>query len=361
MPFYLGQKGLQHSKSLRRPIFTLAIGLLPLSISIIQAQKVTLPASLAAPNTSIIAVKTGLQYSEGPAIDSSGNLFFSEFLKPNHRIWKVAPGQEPQVWLAASQESNGLEFDPQNRLVACSKGRVLRYNSSAQVTDTLAPPPGSPTIGGEVNDLSFGPKGDFYFTNFVGGSVFYVSTSGNMTEFKLGDNPNGVEWIPEKGLVLVNQNGKNRVLAFSDGGGGKLENQKVFTQVAGPDGLTLDEQGNVYVASWSLKTVFVYDSTGKELGKIEVNAANVSNCVFGGPQGKTLFITGDGGCRKVELLVAGRKQYPKPVSIKNFRAHKAARSQQFTLSKQQAPRQNQRDVLGQKVGKGEKTLTLQPK
>lgn len=278
---------------------------------------VELPASLADAGATITPVKVGILYSEGPAVDADGNLFFSEFTA-QHRIWKVPLGDTARQWLASANLANGMEFDPQNRLVACSNGRILRYDASAKVTDTLAPPKGQPTIGGEVNDISIGPKGDFYFTNFTGGSVFYVSTTGQMTEFKLTGRPNGVEWIAEKGQVLVNANADNQVWVYSDGGGGKLENKKVkVANVNGPDGLTIDEKGNLYIASYGTHTVMVYDSTGVNIGKINVTAANVSNCVFGGPKGTTLYITGDGGCRKVELKVGARKSSLTPIHFQN--------------------------------------------
>ncbi len=84
------------------------------------------------------------------------------------------------------------------------------------------------------------------------------------------------------------------------------------------DGITLDEMGNVYSVSYRDNTIYVFDSTGVEIGKIVVDAANVSNCIFGGPEGKTLYITGDGVLRKVELKVKGRNPFNNSMVLYDF-------------------------------------------
>ena len=102
-------------------------------------------------------------------------------------------------------------------------------------------------------------------------------------------------------------------------------NAAVFANIAGPDGITVDKNYNVYIASNSSSTggVYVYDSSGNQLGNILMRqdnnpGSNASNCVFGGPDNKTLFITGDSGAYKVQLKVPGRVR-PVTTSLKQDR------------------------------------------
>jgi gluconolactonase len=285
--------------------------------------QVTLPPDLAGPSATVTGVLNRdpvenrfLGYCEGPAADASGNLFFTEKgdesgdrTGPNI-IWKVPP-QGPATRFYGSREgTNGLEFDPLGRLVAMQIGKVRRFTPDGK-TEVLD----SSYVYGKLNDLSINSKGEMYVTNLSGGSVFRLSADGKTRqEFKFY-GPNGVEWIEEKGVVYLNGGGGVQRLTVASNG--SLINPVTLKQVDAADGITVDERGNVYVASWGDGAVYVIDSTGKDLGSITVASAdttdqdqsgNVSNCGFGGPDNKTLYITGDGGAYEVRLKVAGRKR-----------------------------------------------------
>ncbi|RMF94309.1 MAG: hypothetical protein D6741_12745 [Planctomycetota bacterium] len=101
--------------------------------------------------------------------------------------------------------------------------------------------------------------------------------------------PNGILLTPDNKTLYLADN-KGRVLYRYDVlGPGKLANERLWIELgAGPDGMTLDEFGNLYVAC-GRAGIKVYTPEGKPLGVIEVPYA--SNCVFGGKDLKTLFIT----------------------------------------------------------------------
>jgi gluconolactonase len=274
---------------------------------------VTLPAELAAPDAKVETVLEGLSYSEGPAFDPDGNLFFSE--DPDvqtGRIWKITPEGTKSVFKDPSRGSNGLEFDSQGRLVICMLDSVIRVEKDGKVT-VLAAKGGSLNLG-RVNDLSIASSGAMFFTNLNGNTLFFRGTDGQI-KTRTFNSVNGVEWIEEKGILYVASGGLQKCKVDSATG----EVSGCATFAGGTDGLTTDVNGNVYRASWSDGKVFVHDSTGKQLGSIAIvakevqgkrfspgNGGNTSNCAFGGPDRKTLYITGDGGCYKVALKVAGR-------------------------------------------------------
>ncbi len=284
------------------------------------AHQVSLPASLAAPGAQVVDVHVGLSYSEGVAVDPDGNVFFSEDPDvDNGRIWKITPQGVKSVYKDPSRGSNGLEFDNEGRLHICMHDSLLRIEKDGKVTVLHASTP-SASIG-RVNDLSISSTGAVFFTNLNGNTLFFRNPTGTITT-RTFSGVNGVEWIEEKSIVYVASGGLQKCKV--DNATGVLSDCAVFA--ASPDGatdgLTVDVQGTVWHANWSLGKIFVSDSTGHELGYISIDAApvaspkrstsgamgNTDNCHFGGPDNKTLFITGDGGLYKVDLLVAGRNR-----------------------------------------------------
>ncbi|HLP43190.1 MAG TPA: SMP-30/gluconolactonase/LRE family protein [Fibrobacteria bacterium] len=293
---------------------------------------VELPTSIADAGTQVVAVfnknpsnNAYLGYGEGPAVDAQGNLFFSEHVS-SHRIWKVTP-QGTGTIFATDNKSNGIEFDPQGRMIVAQNGALGAFDKDGK--RTTLPMTGSPASG-EFNDLSIGSNGGIFFTNYSGNTFFYRNPSGAVTSYVSSGNPlgvnvpNGIEWVEEKNLLLVCSSTDHKVYRFDVTSAGVVSNKREFSSITvrNADGLTVDEKGNVYVASWELGSVQVFDSTGKFMGKVTVkNAnpadnnqnANVSNCVLG--DDKNLYITGDGGAYKVQLKVGPRKR-PGTVAVR---------------------------------------------
>jgi gluconolactonase len=290
----------------------LPLFILLLLTCILYAQnQVDLPASLAAPGAEIVIVKDGLQFCEGPAIDSAGNLYFSEFTA-EHRIWKISPAGEDSVFRANSNGSNGLAFDAQGRLVSAETDRVTRTEHDGTVT--VLAQTGDGLVLGNVNDVTLSAAGAMYFTNHSGGSVFYRDAEGLVSEYTGFNVPNGIEWKEESDLVYVCLSDEQKVFLYDAQADGSLTGGREFAALDRPDGITLDERGNVYVANIRQHEVAVFDSLGARLGAIAVDETSISNCAFGGPENRTLYMTGGSGVYKVELLVPGRR-YPVAVSI----------------------------------------------
>jgi len=157
-----------------------------------------------------------------------------------------------------------------------------------------------------VNDLSLSAGGAMYFTNHSGGSVFYRDAEGTVSEFTGFNVPNGIEWVEEISIVYVCLSDEQKVFVYDTGPDGSLTNGREFAFLNRPDGITLDKEGNVYVANIRDHEVVVFDSLGTRLGNILVDETRISNCAFGGPENKTLYMTGGSGVYKVKLEIAGR-------------------------------------------------------
>jgi gluconolactonase len=289
---------------------------------------VNLPESMADPGVVVEPVLTGLHYCEGPAFDSAGNLYFTE--DPDYmdgKIWKVTPEGVSSVFMDPSNSTNGLEFDPAGRLVACRQDQVIRMNQDGSI-DTLVESGGNLDLG-KVNDLSVASSGAMYFTNLNGGSLFYRSPQGSVQEFIQFERPNGVEWIEEKSFLYLASG--SSLLKCPVNPDGTVGTHEIFAEVQGPDGLTSDVNGNVYIASWVEGAIKVFDSSGISLGEIIIDHddqgeritqgqnGNASNCHFGFPDTDMLYITGDGGCHRVQLKIAGRSRPGEEPVDMNFR------------------------------------------
>jgi gluconolactonase len=295
---------------------------------------ITLPASLADAGAKVLGVlnknptnNVALGYCEGPAADSSGSLFFTEFDSNNDlksTVWKVTSTGTGSVFYSSLEGTNGMEFDPQGRLVVAHNQAIRRFNADGTRT-TLAAMGlnGTMTDLKRTNDLSIGTTGAMYFTNHAtGNNVFFMAPDGKVQTFSGFNTPNGIEWIEEKKIVYLTT--ATKLVKYKANMDGTLSNPVDLANANAGDGLTVDEQGNIYFASWTDGAINVVDSTGKSLGKIVMKSAdpadknqngNASNCTFGGPGNKTLFITGDGGAYKVQLLVGGRKRPGSAVAL----------------------------------------------
>jgi gluconolactonase len=251
-----------------------------------------------------------LGFCEGPSVDAAGNIFFTEqAASVNFRILKVTSAGQASEF-AAGFKSNGTEIDPQGRLTVAQTSSIATY-SAAGARTVLA------TVEGDVavNDLTIGSTGAMYFSNW-GQNVFHRSASGTVAKFSGYQTSNGIEWIEERNKLLLSQDGPDQVWIYDVAANGTLSNGKTFVSVPEPDGITVDEKGNIYVASYQEGKVHVFDSTAKSLGTITVTSAgagqgtttgqpgNVSNMVIGA--NKVLYITGDGGLYAVPLKVGPR-------------------------------------------------------
>ncbi len=279
----------------------------------------------------------GFEWSEGPVwVRDGGYLLFSDIPRNSVMKWKRGEGvslfMKPSGYTGvasygAEPGSNGLLLDPEGRLVFCEHGdrRVSR----------LEPGGGKRTLADNYrgkrlnspNDGVFKSNGDLYFTDppyglpkryddprreldFCG--VYRLSTDGKLT--LLTDQmtrPNGIAFSPdEKTLYVAQSDPKKAVwMAFDVRADGTITGGRVFfdaTDWVGkkpglPDGMTVDQHGNLFATGPGGVHVFAPDGT--HLGTFETGEAT-ANCTFG-DDGSTLYITADMYLCRVKLSTRG--------------------------------------------------------
>lgn len=237
-------------------------------------------------------VSSGHKFTEGPAVDRTGNVFFSDI--PNNRIYKIAIDGKVSVFKEDSGGSNGLMFGPDGRLYACQNGRkrIVAYA-----------PDGTESVLAEdvnSNDLAINNRGEIYFSDPPHKQVWFINAKGEK-RVVVKDGiafPNGVRFSADQSLLIVADTANKWTWSFQVQPDGSLINGEPFyrletrddSSASGADGMTVDTEGHLYVAT--RLGIQVCDQPGRVVAILnKPQPGSISNVVFGGPERDLLYVT----------------------------------------------------------------------
>lgn len=266
--------------------------------------------NLLAPGAAVEKLAGGFKFTEGPAADAAGNVFFTDI--PNNRIHRWPADRTLSTFREDSGGANGLDFDAQGNLLACEGGnrRLVSIDPKGKVTVLAGAYDGKRL--NSPNDLWIDPRGGVYFTDprygrkddleQDGFHVYYLPPDRGKLVRVTSDlvMPNGLVGTPDGRRLYIADPGAGKTYAYAVREGGLLADKTLFAE-EGSDGMTLDEEGNIYL---TVKGVSIYDSGGKRIGSIDVPEAP-SNVAFGGADRRTLFITARTSLYAVRMRVKG--------------------------------------------------------
>lgn len=186
-----------------------------------------------------------------------------------------------------------------------SGGYLLGTRDGVALADDVAAPPTRSLIltsdrGVRMNDAGVTPQGELLagsmsFDGSPTGFLYRVDAELRWTELLSGIGcSNGLAFAPDGGFAYYTDSLTSRidVLEFT---AGELITRRSFVaidpELGLPDGLTIDRDGNVWVALWGGSAVHAYDPSGTLIQVVDVSAAQVSACTFGGDDLQTLYIT----------------------------------------------------------------------
>jgi len=269
--------------------------------------------SVVALGAQVIKLAGGFSFTEGPACDAAGNIFFTDI--PNNRIHKWSLDGKLSVFRENSGGANGLFFDKTGNLLACEGGgrRLVSINPRGNVEALAEKYRGKPF--NSLNDLWIDPKGGIYFTDPRYGSrdnmqqggehVYYLTPDRKEIKRVIDDmvRPNGIIGTPDGKILYVTDNGGGKTFVYTINKDGTLSNKKLFAP-EGSDGMTIDNQGNVYLTT---RGVAVYNKKGEKIEVIKVPEGPANVC-FGGKDNSTLFITARTSLYSVRMRVSGAEQ-----------------------------------------------------
>ncbi len=239
-----------------------------------------LPESNAVQIKKIAQVK---QYTEGIVFDHEGNAYISH----GKTITRVDPKGKLSTW-ATTGAPNGHKVLADGTHLVCdaSHHAVLHLSAEGRILGKASSECNGSRLRGP-NDLTLDPKGGFYFTDPGGsslknpiGTVHYVDPKGKTHLVASGlAFPNGIVLRPGGKILLVAESQKNRVLEYPVLSPGKVGKMKVFVNLPKkkgkqidnqPDGMCLDEKGNLYVAHYGMRQVQVISPGGKVIRPAEI-------------------------------------------------------------------------------------------
>jgi gluconolactonase len=274
------------------------------------------------PKSEIIAAGAKLKlianqfkFTEGPAADKKGNVFFTD--QPNDKIWKWGTDGKLSVFLDKTGRSNGMYFDAKGNLLTCAdeQNEIWCISPNGKVTILVKDYEGKKLNG--PNDLWAHPGGGIYFTDpyyqrpywqhqaaEIKGEKVYYLPRGKKEPVVADDKvvkPNGIVGTPDGQYLYVADIGDGKTYKYKIAKDGTLQDRQLFV-AQGSDGMTIDNKGNVYLTG---DGVTVYNAEGKKIEHIAVPAGWTANVCFGGKEKNQLFITASEAVYTLDMQVKG--------------------------------------------------------
>ncbi|MEA1785046.1 SMP-30/gluconolactonase/LRE family protein [Arenibacter sp. GZD96] len=272
--------------------------------------------AIIAEGASVTLVASDYSFTEGPAVDNEGNIYFTD--QPNDRIvkWNWADNSVSD-YITPSGRANGLYVDHKGNLLACAdeKNEIWSITPDKKITVLLSDVNGKKLNG--PNDLWVDLKGGIYFTDpfykrnywdrtekeIEKEMVYYLSPDLKTLSVVADDlvRPNGIIGSADGKTLYVADIGDSKTYAYTIADDSTLTHKTLFCEM-GSDGMTLDHQGNLYVTG---KGVTVFNKEGQQIAHIPIAQNWTANVTFGGADQQTLFITAMNSVYTLKMNVKG--------------------------------------------------------
>jgi gluconolactonase len=269
---------------------------------------------IVAKDATVEKIASGYKFTEGPAVDRHGRIFFTD--QPNDKIYIWEEGKEITVFEVEGERSNGLYFNKEGELVSCAdfRNKLIKIDMEGKKTVLVDEFEGKHLNG--PNDLWIHPNGNIYFTDSYyhrpwwpegheqvqdERAVYLLKTNGELSrvaaEYKM---PNGIIGSPDGKTLYVADINDKKTWQYAIQPDGSLSD-KTFFAPEGSDGMTVDNRGNVYLTN---DAVSVFSKKGEKLGNIEI-PERPANVVLGGKEGNILFVTARTSVYVLKMKVKG--------------------------------------------------------
>lgn len=274
--------------------------------------------AIVAKNAELVKVQDGFSFTEGPAVNRMGDVFFTD--QPNDKIYMWAAGpNEIRPFMENTGRANGLYFKLDGTLIAAAdeNNELWAISRDGKKEKVLVSSFKGVKLNGP-NDIWVVPKGGLYFTDPLyarpywerdpemqqdGEHVYFLSEDGAQL-FRVDEDlvkPNGIVGTPDGKTLYVADIGAKKTYKYDIREDGYLINKTLFCEM-GSDGMTTDEKGNVYLTG---DGVTVFNKKGDQIAHIAVPSKWTANVVFGALDRKTLFITATDAVYTLKMKVRG--------------------------------------------------------
>lgn len=260
-------------------------------------------------------ISSEFSFTEGPAADHAGNIYFTD--QPNDKIMKWSIDGSVSTFMEGAGRSNGLYVDHSGNLIACAdeNNQLWKIDRNKKVEVLLKDFEGKRLNG--PNDLWIDPKGNIYFTDpyykrdywkhnvkeIDQQRVYFFNLVQHKVMIVANDllQPNGIIGTRDGKKLYVTDINDKKTYVYQINSDGSLANKKLFCSL-GSDGMTIDCKGNVYLTG---RGVTVFNKNGIQIAQIPINEPWTANVTFGGKKRKTLFITASKSIYSLDMKVKG--------------------------------------------------------
>ncbi len=234
---------------------------------------------------------------EGPACDRDGNIYAVNF-GAEQTIGRVAPSGTAELFVTLPDKStgNGIRITREGTLFVADyvEHKVLRIDPKSR---SIAVHAFEPAMN-QPNDLALAPDESLYASdpNWKEGTgqVWHITKDGRVR--RVAENmgtTNGIDLSPDGRTLYVNESVQRNVWAFDVSADGSLGNKRLLKAFPdfGFDGMRCDVEGNLYITRHGKGTVVKLSPNGEVLREIDVLGPHPTNLCFGGPDGRTVYVT----------------------------------------------------------------------
>ena len=234
---------------------------------------------------------------EGPAFDKHGNLYVVNFQKDG-TIGLVKPDGQAELFLTLPEGStaNAIQFDSKGQMYLAdfTGHNVLKVDMKTKVVSVYA----HNADFNQPNDICINKKDQLFASdpNWKGGTgkLWRIDKGGKikLLTAEMGTT-NGIELSPDEKTLYVNESVQRKVWAFDVDKNGDISNKRLFAEFPdfGFDGMKCDKSGNLYITRHGKGTVAILSPQGKVIREVQLKGKACSNLVFGGANGKEVFVT----------------------------------------------------------------------
>ncbi len=268
------------------------------------------------PNEGWQLVSEGYKFTEGPAVNNKGEVFFNDI--PESKSYKIGLDGKVELFLADSKKGNGQAFGPDGRLYTVSGDqKIIAYDGAKKATIIAE--------GFAGNDIVVAHNGNIYVTNppannaIEPSKVWLIKPNGEKVIVDTGlKYSNGLTLSPDQTLLYVADYRSHWVYSYQIQADGTLLFKQRFYWLLVPDtadqsnadGIRVDRDGRLYVAT--AMGVQICDQAGRVQAILPTPNGRLSNLTFGGPNFDTLFVTAGDKVYKRRLKIHGANAWDSP-------------------------------------------------
>lgn len=234
---------------------------------------------------------------EGPAFDKIGQLYVVNFQRDG-TIGKVHADGSCELFVQLPQGSiaNSIQFNSRGEMLLAdfSQHNILKVDMQTKRVSVFC----HDERFNQPNDLCINAKDQIFASDPKWadgtGQLWRIGPNGRATLLESGmGTTNGIELSPDEKFLYVNESVQRKVWRYEVDAVGNVSNKSLFIEFPdfGLDGMKCDKAGNLYIARWGKGAVAIVSPEGVLLREIGLKGKRCSNLVFGGKDGRTVYVT----------------------------------------------------------------------